>query len=100
MYNFKIISNTCIKCNDSTASESLEEKLRKVIEMKEPIDDTAPLIYTEKKEGVHAAYDIRTDRFEIAIDANDRIQGALVARREEQERQKKETESKTDTKTE
>ena len=32
-----------------------------------------PTIYTEKKDGVQPEFDIRTDRFEIAIDAIDKI---------------------------
>ena len=32
-----------------------------------------PTIYTEKKDGVQPEYDIRTDRFEVAIDAIDKI---------------------------
>ena len=36
-------------------------------------DGVFPTIYTEKKDGVQPEYDIRTDRFEVAIDAMDKI---------------------------
>ena len=36
-------------------------------------DGVFPTIYTEKKDGVLPEYDIRTDRFEVAIDAIDKI---------------------------
>ena len=36
-------------------------------------DGVFPTIYTEKKDGVRPEYDIRTDRFEVAIDAMDKI---------------------------
>lgn len=49
--------------------ESIEEKVRRVVETNEPIEDGAPLIYTPKESGVVAAYNIRTDRWEIAQDA-------------------------------
>ena len=49
--------------------ETIEEKVRRVVETKEPIEDGAPLIYTPKEDGVIAAYNIRTDRWEIAQDA-------------------------------
>lgn len=49
--------------------ESIEEKVRRIVETNEPIEDGAPLIYTPKESGVIAAYNIRTDRWEIAQDA-------------------------------
>ena len=36
-------------------------------------DGVFPTIYTEKKDGVLPEYDIRTDRFEVAIEAMDKI---------------------------
>lgn len=39
----------------------------------EPIKDQVPLIYTEKKTGVNPEYNIRTDRFMIAMEAMGKI---------------------------
>lgn len=52
-----------------------EVKLRKIIsgEANNMEDGVFPTIYTEKKDGVQPEFDIRTDRFEIAIDAMDKI---------------------------
>ena len=52
-----------------------EVKLRKIIsgESSNMEDGVFPTIYTEKKDGVQPEYDIRTDRFEVAIDAIDKI---------------------------
>lgn len=52
-----------------------EVKLRKIIsgESSSMEDGVFPTIYTEKKDGVLPEYDIRTDRFEVAIDAIDKI---------------------------
>ena len=36
-------------------------------------DGVFPTIYTEKKDGVQPEFDIRTDRFEVVIDAIDKI---------------------------
>ena len=36
-------------------------------------DGVFPTINTEKKDGVQPEFDIRTDRFEVAIDAIDKI---------------------------
>lgn len=52
-----------------------EVKLRKIIsgESSNMEDGVFPTIYTEKKDGVQPEFDIRTDRFEVAIDAIDKI---------------------------
>lgn len=52
-----------------------EVKLRKIIngESNNMEDGVFPTIYTEKKDGVQPEFDIRTDRFEIAIEAIDKI---------------------------
>lgn len=56
-------------------AEPREVKLRKIIngEANNMEDGVFPTIYTEKKNGVQPEFDIRTDRFEIAIDAIDKI---------------------------
>ena len=56
-------------------AEPREVKLRKIIngEANKMEDGVFPTIYTEKKDGVQPEFDIRTDRFEIALDAIDKI---------------------------
>ena len=66
----------CIDNPDLTyEAEPREVKLRKIIsgEASNMEDGVFPTIYTEKKDGVRPEYDIRTDRFEVAIDAMDKI---------------------------
>lgn len=63
--------------------ERLEEKIDRIMNNKEPIKDGAPTIYTERKEGVKPEHDIRTDRWEVAIDAMDKVNKSKLARREE-----------------
>ena len=58
-----------IKCNKLYEGESIEEKVRRVVMSKEPIEAISPMIYTERKDGVLPEYDIRTDRWEIAQSA-------------------------------
>lgn len=57
-----------------------EVKLRKIIngESNDMEDGVFPTIYTEKKDGVQPEYDIRTDRFEVAIDAIDKINQSIA----------------------
>ena len=59
-----------------------EVKLRKIIngEANNMEDGVFPTIYTEKKDGVQPEFDIRTDRFEIALDAMDKINQSAVSK--------------------
>lgn len=66
----------CIDASNLTyQAEPREVKLRKIIngEANNMEDGVFPTIYTEKKDGVQPEFDIRTDRFEVAIDAIDKI---------------------------
>ena len=62
-----------IRKNDSYEAEPLEVKLRRATEEKKPIEAVAPMIYTEKSKGVIPEYDIRTDRFELAQKAMEKL---------------------------
>lgn len=53
--------------------EPIEEKVRRIVDENEPIKDGAPIIYTEKKDGVKPEYNIRADKWEIAIQAMDKV---------------------------
>lgn len=66
--------------NLSYQAEPREVKLRKIIngEANNMEDGVFPTIYTEKKDGVQPEYDIRTDRFEVAIDAIDKINQSVA----------------------
>lgn len=60
--------------------ESIENKCARLVENKEPIKDGAPIIFTEKKDGVLPQFDIRTDRWDIAIMAMDAANKAKIAK--------------------
>lgn len=83
--------------NEGYKGETIEQKVTRITVNKEPIKDGAPLIYTERKDGVQPGYDIRTDRWEVAAEAMDKVTGAKLAKREER---MKGTDQKTETKTE
>ena len=53
--------------------ERLELKIDRMTQNNEPIGDSAPLIYTPRKDGVIAAYDIRTDKWDIALNAMEKV---------------------------
>ena len=82
MYRPSKPSKTSIKRNAGYEGERLEEKIKRIMSNKEPITDGSPPIYTERKDGVIPDYDIRTDRFEIAVEAMGAIQKSNAAKRE------------------
>ena len=53
--------------------ETLIEKIQRIMDENEPLKDGAPLIYTPKQAGVRADCDIRTDKWDIAMKAMNRV---------------------------
>ena len=68
-----------------TEKEKEKEKEKET----KPIDNSRGLVYTERKDGVLPAYDIRTDRFELAVEATDKIAKSYLAKREERLQERK-----------
>lgn len=89
------LTKTCINCNESYEAESIERKIRRITTNNEPIEESVPLIYQEEAVGVQPEFDIRTDRFEIALEAMDKVTATLIAKRDE-----KPAETTTETTTE
>ena len=81
MYKKTIIEKS-LKVNQSYTGESIEDKINRIVNNNEPIKDGSPLIYTDRKHGVQAQYNIRTDRFEVALDAMDYVSKSHIATRE------------------
>lgn len=88
MYKKVIMGKSSIKVRNVIEGETIEEKVERIVSNKESIRDGAPLIYTERNEGVGASYNPRTDRFEIAVDATTKIEKSYKARREENAKMK------------
>ena len=82
MYKKTKFEETGFNVNKSIQGETLEQKIERITINKEPIKDGAPLIYTDRKDGVQAGYNIRTDRFEIAVEAMDAVSKSNTAKRE------------------
>ena len=74
-------NNGRLQSVDIYEGETIEKKVARITLTNEPIADTAPIIYTEKKDGVLPAYNIRTDRFDLAIDAMDKIEMERIAKK-------------------
>jgi len=72
---------TSIRCNDSYEGESIEQKMRRVRMQNAPIEETGQGIWPEGNE-VLPLHDVRTDRFDLALDAANNTERAKTARGE------------------
>lgn len=61
--------------------QSIEELMRKALHSQEPIEANAKISYSERKDGVLPQFDIRTDRFDYAMMAADRVHASAAAQR-------------------
>lgn len=83
MYKASMGRQTQMKINKGQEGETIEVKLERIINNKEPIKDGAPIIFEERNTGVNPSHDIRSDRFEIAVIGMDKIDKSIKAKREE-----------------
>lgn len=83
MYRTSPARPTKISRNESVQGETIEQKIERVVNNKEPITDGAPIIYTERLEGVRPEHNPRTDRWDIAIDAMGAVDRTHQAKRKE-----------------
>ena len=81
-YIYRKPSKSSLTSVECVEGEPIEHKIERIVSNKEPISDGAPEIFTERKEGVKSAYNIRTDRWEIATDAMSKVEGSIQARRD------------------
>lgn len=83
MYTKNIITKSTLRIKGKWfEGESIEKKISRILNNKEPIKDGAPIIYTERKDGVLPQYDIRSDRQELAIEAKEYSTKSHLAKRE------------------
>lgn len=82
MYKIPLYHKTSIALDNTKEGETIENKVIRLIQNKEPIKDGAPIIFTERSKGVNPAYNIRTDRWEIATDAMTKILKSKEAKTE------------------
>lgn len=80
MKKTKISNYTSLESTETYEGETIEEKIRRIMLSGEPITDGAPIIYTEKKDGVRPEYDIRTDKWDVALGALDLLDKTEAAK--------------------
>lgn len=91
MYKKNRVPKSTIKANFTYEGETIEQKMRRVTENKEPIGgEGIEMIYTERKDGVAAEHNIRTDRWDIAVEAKDHLAKSYTAKREDRIKEREE----------
>lgn len=80
----KLINRTgIIKRNTSYEAESIEQMLRKAKEGESIELGGKELLYTEKKDGVLPITNIRTDKFDLAMEALDTVERTRAVKEKE-----------------
>lgn len=82
MYKVKPARKTELTINKSYVGEPIEDKIARIMNNQEAIKDGAPQVFQERKEGVHEDFDIRSDRFDRALETTDKIAATHLATRE------------------
>lgn len=72
---------TSIRKRDVVEGETMELRMARILENKDTVKDNAQLMYTDRKDGVRPEFNPKTDRFEVAIDAMDKVSKSYIARR-------------------
>lgn len=82
MRKVKVSYKGVIRRNKTVEAKSIEQMLADKIEGEAIELGGKALLYTERKDGVLPLTNIRTDRFDIAMEAIDTVERSRVARRD------------------
>lgn len=81
MKTVSVNKKTNLNVNETEIGKTIEQKVEEIVNKKEKITDSAPLIWQPRKDGVNPSCDIRTDKWEIAVGAADAITASKIAKR-------------------
>lgn len=81
MYKKVTPPKTTLRVNTAKQGEPIEQKVHRIVNNKEPIKDQAPLNYTERKDGINPDFDVRTDKWERALEAMDAVNKSKLTQR-------------------
>lgn len=73
------VQKTTLEVEPLEQGESIEEMLRRLTANNEPIPANVQEIFTPRENGVIPEYNIRTDRFDLAIDATNKFAASKQA---------------------
>ena len=81
-YKYRKPVKSKLKSVEKIEGEPIEHKIERILSNKEPITDGAPEVFQERSEGINSAYNIRTDRWEVACEGMDVVQKSMLAQRD------------------
>lgn len=83
MIKFNTESNKMF-ISEEYSGEDIHEKIDRIMTTEEPIeeDPNAARIYTKRKDGVLPMYNVRTDKWELALEIKDEINKDKIAKAE------------------
>ncbi|AXH74752.1 MAG: hypothetical protein [Microviridae sp.] len=82
IYSIKARSKTRMQGRETYEGETLESKIARMLEDNDPITEISERIYGTREEGVIPSTNIRSDRWDAAVDAMDAANQSKIARRE------------------
>lgn len=71
-----------LKANKAYVAQSIEIQVQRILNNNEPLKSGDAPIYQHRGEGVNPDYNIRTDRWEHAIEAADKLTASQRAKRQ------------------
>lgn len=95
-YKQNRIVKSSMKSGNITEGMTMETKVALWLKNSNEDEEVKPLIYNERKEGIQRGHDIRTDRFDVAIEAMDKSSKSIQAKRESKMEIVKEGDGKPD----
>lgn len=78
-------------------AEPGEAKIARMTQLKQPIEGGGQIAFTERKEGVKPEYDIRTDKFDIAMEMMDKVYASKEMTKQEGENLKESVDTSVNT---
>lgn len=90
MYRYKKHIKTTLRGNKDYEGERIEEKIARILNNQEAVADNVPVLYAEREAGVLPESNIRTDRWDVAIEAMDASSRSIRAKRAERAKTKME----------
>lgn len=76
-----ILPKTTLKQNDSVLGEPIEAVVSRALTSGAPIESNSPPLYQQRSEGVSPFFDIRSDKMELAAEAQDKKTADQLAKR-------------------
>lgn len=80
MYSKNKLSKTTLRVRNFQVGETIEAKVRRIKHNREPIEEGAPLIFTDPENGTPPLLNPRTDRFDLALDSIDKVEKDNIAK--------------------